>query len=119
MVLVNVQILDEVYWKVPTSSVITAFVLVQLLAATIKQYPKDTPENCAKKMKEFKVIGMDEEWNVLTGAKSNKQLIEQSLNSYGLEGWSVKAIAIRQIPGIGTITYENLLILERDMPLEA
>jgi hypothetical protein len=83
-----------------------------------KQYPKDTPENRAKKLKEYKVIGMEEEWSFGSGGRSNKKMIEDALNSYGLEGWCVKEIATRQIPGFGSITYENIIILERDMPLE-
>jgi hypothetical protein len=82
------------------------------------QYPKDTPENRAKKMKEFKVIGMEDAWSLVDGGKFNKQLMEEILNSYGFEGWSVKAIATRQIPGIASLTNESMIILERDMPLE-
>jgi len=60
-----------------------------------KQYPKDTPENRAKKMKEYKVIGTEETGGLDGGGKFNKKLLEDTLNSYGLEGWSVKAIATR------------------------
>jgi hypothetical protein len=88
------------------------------VATTKKQYPKDTPENRAKKMKEYKVIGMEEIWSFDGGGKFNKKGLEDLLNSYGSEGWRVKAIATRQIPGFATLTNESVIILERDMPLE-
>jgi hypothetical protein len=92
--------------------------LVVPVAANKKQYPKDTPENRAKKLKEYKVVGMEEVWNPGGGGRFNKRLIEDTLNSYGSEGWCVKEIATRQIPGIASFTYEIIIILERDMPLE-
>lgn len=85
--------------------------------ASKKQYPKDTPENRAKKMKEFKVIGMEEVWSLDSGGNFNRQKMEDTLNSYGTDGWSVKAIATRQIPGFASLTNESIIILERDMPL--
>jgi uncharacterized Zn finger protein (UPF0148 family) len=87
-------------------------------AISKKQYPKDTPENRAKNMKEFKVIGMEEVWSLDSGGNFNKKKMEDTLNSYGTEGWSVKAIATRQIPGFASLTNESIIILERDMPLE-
>jgi hypothetical protein len=89
-----------------------------VVTITKNQSQKDTPENRAKNMKEFKVLGIVETWNVITGVKSNKKIIEDELYSYGLDGWSVKAMTTRQIPGIGTLAFEDLIILERDMPLE-
>lgn len=96
------------------------FPLFQLfpVAESKKQYPKDTPENRAKKMKEFKVIAMEEIWSLDGGGIFNKKVLEDTLNSHGLEGWSVKAIATRQIPGFASLTHESMIILERDMPLE-
>lgn len=38
-----------------------------------KKYPKDTPENRAKKMKEFKVIGMEEVWSLDSRGNFNKK----------------------------------------------
>jgi uncharacterized Zn finger protein (UPF0148 family) len=83
-----------------------------------KHYPRDSPENRAKKMKEFKVIGMEEIWSLDSGGNFNKKNMEDMLNSYGIDGWSVKAIATRQIPGFLSLTHESIIILERDMPLE-
>jgi len=39
------------------------------------------------------------------------------LNSYGTDGWCVKAIATRQIPDFVSLTNESVIILERDIPL--
>lgn len=82
-----------------------------------KQYPKDTPENRAKKMKEFKVFVIKDALDLVSGGQFNAKKIEDELNSYGSDGWSVKEIATRQIPGIASLTYEMVIILERDMPL--
>jgi hypothetical protein len=79
-------------------------------------YPKDTPENRARNMKEFRVIGMEEVW-CLEGGKFDKMKMEDMLNSYGKEGWSVKAVATRQLPGFASLTNESIVILERDLPL--
>ncbi|MDP3564561.1 MAG: DUF4177 domain-containing protein [Methanoregula sp.] len=88
------------------------------VVATQKQYPKNTPENRAKKMKEYKVIGMEDMWIAGSGGKFNTKKIEDALNSYGYEGWSIKEIATRQTPGFASITSEIILILERDLPLD-
>ena len=84
-----------------------------------KQYPKDTPENRAKKLKEYKVIGTEEGWFMASGGKVNKKIIEDTLNSYAADGWSLREVITRQIPGLGSITFESILILVRDMPLES
>jgi len=82
-----------------------------------KEYPKDTPENRAKKLKEYKVIGTEEGWFLGSGGKINRKFMEDTLNSYASEGWAVKEVIARQIPGFGSLTYESIIILERDMPL--
>jgi hypothetical protein len=88
------------------------------IVAGKKQYPKDIPENRAKKMKEYKVVVMEDVWHPAGSGKFNKNLLEDMLNSYGFEGWSMKVITKRQIPGIASLTTESIIILERDMPLE-
>jgi hypothetical protein len=85
------------------------------IAANKKQYPGDTPENRAKKMKEFKVIGMEEVWSLDSGGNFDKKKMEDTLNSYGTDGWSVKAIATRQIPGFASLTNESIIIPELNM----
>jgi uncharacterized Zn finger protein (UPF0148 family) len=42
-------------------------------AAGENLYPKDTPENRTKEMKEFKVIGMKEVWSLDSGGNFNKK----------------------------------------------
>jgi len=82
-----------------------------------KQYPKDTPENRAKKMKEFKVIGMEGVWSLDSRGNFNREMMEETLNLFGTDGWSMKAIATRQIPGFASLTFDSVIILERDLPL--
>jgi uncharacterized Zn finger protein (UPF0148 family) len=83
-----------------------------------KIYPKDTPENRAKKMKEYKVIGQEDTW--LNGGRFDKTSLENMLNFYALEGWTVKEISASKTVGVffGTPRDEMIIILERDMPLE-
>ncbi len=84
-----------------------------------KQYPKDTPENRARKMREYKVIVFDEVADAASKGKYDKTRLETTLNSLGLEGWSLKKTRMRQIPGLVSSTIEFIMIFERDMPLEA
>jgi uncharacterized Zn finger protein (UPF0148 family) len=46
-----------------------------------KHYPEDIPENRAKKMKEFNVIGMEEVRSLDSGGNFNRQKMEDTLNS--------------------------------------
>jgi hypothetical protein len=82
-----------------------------------KTYLKDTPENRAKKMSEYKVIGQEDEW--LNGGRFDKYSLEKMLNHYALEGWKVREISASKTYGIffGTPRDEMIIILERDMPL--
>ncbi|MFA5268072.1 MAG: DUF4177 domain-containing protein [Methanoregula sp.] len=83
-----------------------------------KQYPKDTPENRAKKMKEYKVTVFEEIANLSSRGKYDKTRLEDTLNSIGAEGWDLKKTMTRQIPGLASNTIEFIMIFERDMPLE-
>jgi hypothetical protein len=49
--------------------------------ASEKRYPKDTTENRAKKMREFRVMGMEEVWSLDGGGNFNTQKTEDALNS--------------------------------------
>jgi hypothetical protein len=83
-----------------------------------KGYPVDNPENRAKKMKEYKVIGQEDEW--LNGGRFDKKSMENMLNHYALDGWAVREISSSKTFGIffGTPRDEIIIILERDMPLD-
>ena len=83
-----------------------------------KQYPKDTPENRAKKMREYKVFVFEEVMDLGSRGMYNKTKMENALNALGLEGWSLKKIVTKQIPGFASTTVQLIMILERDMPLE-
>jgi uncharacterized Zn finger protein (UPF0148 family) len=83
-----------------------------------KYYPKDTPENRAKKMKEYKVAVIEVEESFGTRSQYDSNRIEDTLNSFGLDGWSLKKILKRKVPHLTSDTYQLITILERDMPLE-
>lgn len=88
------------------------------VAISKKQYPKDTPENRARKIKEYKVIGQEDTW--LNGGRFDKTSLKDMLNSYAMDGWTVKEISSSKTVGVffGTPRDEMVIILERDMPLE-
>jgi len=88
------------------------------VAISKKQYPKDTPENRAKMMKEYKVIGQEDTW--LNGGRFDKTSLENMLNFYALEGWTVREISASKTFGVffGTPRDEMIIILERNLPLE-
>lgn len=82
-----------------------------------KQYPKDTPENRAKKLKEYKVIGVEK--GLFDGAHFSKKDLETMLNSYALEGWRVIEFSINNPSmGEGPPMSQIIIVLERDLPLE-
>lgn len=83
-----------------------------------KVYPKDTPENRAKEMKEYKVVGMEDSWQ--NGGRFDKVSLENMINHYSLQGWRVREISASKTLGLfsSLARDELLVILERDMPLE-
>jgi uncharacterized Zn finger protein (UPF0148 family) len=80
-----------------------------------KQYPKDTPENRARKLKEYKVISFEE---AITNARFSKKSIENELNSHASDGWKVKECSISNPSSLAFTVNQLIIILERDMPLE-
>lgn len=86
--------------------------LVRVSVTSQIQYPKDTQENRAKKMKEYKVIGQEDRW--LIGGRFDKRSLEKMLNFYALEGWTVKAIEASKTVGmfLETPRDEIIIILE-------
>jgi hypothetical protein len=83
-----------------------------------KRYPKDTPENRAKKLKEYKVVGFEDEESLSNMGKANISGLENFLNSFASEGWTVKEVIERNFPSLTSVVHQYLIILERDMPLE-
>jgi len=81
---------------------------------TLTRLP-DTPENRLKNLKEYKIIGQEDEW--LNGGRFDKVSMENMLNSYARQGWIVKEISSSKTYGIffGTPRDEMLIVLERDM----
>jgi hypothetical protein len=66
--------------------------------------------------KEFRVICMEDEWSLDSSGNFDQAKIEDTLNALGKEGWSFKAIATRHIPGFASLTYQSIIILERELP---
>jgi hypothetical protein len=69
-------------------------------------------------MKEYKITVFEEVMSLGTRGTYDKTKLEDALNILGLDGWSVKKILMRQIPGLASNTINLIIILERDMPLE-
>ncbi len=62
-------------------------------------------------MKEYKVLTQKDKW--FTG-KFDPAALEQALNSYAQQGWTVKAAFSASIPGFGGAREEALVIMERE-----
>jgi hypothetical protein len=75
----------------------------------------DTPANRLKNLKEYKIIGQEDEW--LNGGRFDKISMENMLNSYARHGWTVKEMTSSKTFGIffGTPRDEMMIVLERDM----
>ena len=82
-------------------------------------YPNAAPGNRIRSIKEYKVIELNDVWNLGSGGRFDTAIIEKRLNSYGLDGWSLKESASRQIPGLGTLSHQFIIILEREIPLQS
>ena len=67
-------------------------------------------------MKEYKVIGQEDIW--MQGGRFDKTSLENMINSYALDGWTVKDISASKTWGMIVQRDEMIVILERDMPLE-
>jgi hypothetical protein len=87
--------------------------------ASKKQHSHDTPETSTRKIKEYKVIKLEEKWIIGSGGKINIKKLEETLNSYGLDGWNLKETTTRQNPGVASFSYEILIIFERDRTLKS
>jgi hypothetical protein len=76
---------------------------------------KDTSENRAKNLKEYKVVGQEDQW--LDGGRFDKNSLERMLNHYALDGWRVREISTSKTVGVffGTHRDEMIIVLERDM----
>ena len=75
----------------------------------------DTPENRLKNLKEYKIIGQEDEW--LNGGRFDKNSMENMLNSYARQGWRVREMISSKTFGVffGTPRDEMMIVLERDM----
>lgn len=62
-------------------------------------------------MKEYKILTQKDKW---FSGKFDPAVLEQAINSYAQQGWTVKTAFTAQIPGFGGAREECLVLLERD-----
>ncbi len=63
-------------------------------------------------MKEYKVVTQKDKW---FSGKFDPQKLEEALNSYAQQGWSLVTCATADIPGIGGTRQEFVAVLQRDI----
>ena len=65
------------------------------------------------KMKEYKVLTQKDTW---FSGKFDPRKLEDAINSYSLQGWTLKAAFSAEVPAIwGKSREEAIIILERDL----
>ena len=63
-------------------------------------------------MKQYKILTQKDKW---FSGKFDPQVLEEAINSYAQQGWSVTAAFSAEIPGLmGHTREEAIVILERD-----
>ena len=62
-------------------------------------------------MKQYKILSQKDKW---FSGKFDPQKLEDAVNSYAQQGWTVKAAFTAEIPGWGRDREEAIIILERD-----
>ena len=63
-------------------------------------------------MKQYKVLSQKDKW---FSGKFDPQKLEEAINAYAEQGWTVKAAFTAQIPGLmGGNREEAIILLERD-----
>lgn len=62
-------------------------------------------------MKKYKVLTQKDKW---FSGKFSPEKLEQAINSYAEQGWTVVTTATADIPGFGTNRQELIVILERE-----
>ena len=62
-------------------------------------------------MKKYKVLTQKDKW---FSGKFSPEKLEQAINSYAEQGWTVVTTATADIPGFGTNRQELIVVLERE-----
>lgn len=62
-------------------------------------------------MKEYKVLTQKDKW---FSGKFDPERLEEALNSYSEQGWSLNSCATADIPSFGGSRQEFIAVLERD-----
>jgi Domain of unknown function (DUF4177) len=63
-------------------------------------------------MKEYKVLTQKDKW---FSGKFDPTKLEQALNAYAQQGWSLVATATADVPGFGANRQEFVAVLEREV----
>ena len=63
-------------------------------------------------MKQYKVLTQKDKW---FSGKFDSQRLEEAINSYAKQGWSVKTAFSADIPRFAPFREETVIILERDV----
>lgn len=63
-------------------------------------------------MKEYKVLTQKDKW---FSGKFDPAKLEEALNAYAQQGWTVLTCATADIPGFGSSRQEFITVLERDV----
>ena len=63
-------------------------------------------------MKQYKILSQKDKW---FSGKFDPAKLEQAINGYAQQGWTVKAAFSADIPGVMGSREEAIVILERDV----
>ncbi len=63
-------------------------------------------------MKEYFVLTMKDKW---FSGKFDPQALQNALNAYAQQGWTLNSIATADIPSFGGARQEFVAVLERDL----
>lgn len=69
-----------------------------------------TPPALSRGRKQYKVLTQKDKW---FSGKFDPQRLEEAVNSYASQGWSVKGIATASVPGFGGNRDELIVLMER------
>lgn len=88
-----------------------ADVFAEMLQSDESTFEPDTIENVEQPpLKEYKVLSQKDKW---FSGKFDPALLEQALNSYARQGWTLKAAVTASIAGFGGNREELVMILAR------
>jgi hypothetical protein len=82
--------------------------LASILTALQENAPASTAETTGKKR--YKILTQKDKWFT---QKFDPEKLEQALNAYADQGWSLRGVTTADIPGFGGNRNELIVVLER------